>query len=249
MIILNNFINLSLVLSSFKVLIFIPLKQKYLLFFKAKITNNKKLIDCLTKYIRLSFDTKPQNIIKLLKDYWQLELPKLIISCHGGIANFGLQPKLKKALQEGLIKVANTSHIWIITAGTDTGIVKHVGDILKEYFPKSKHNLIAIGIAPWGVVSEKDSLIGCGVNRSFYFSLNLKNFNFEYLKIEVPYYTNQRTINAGNMFNLNSCHSYFLLVDDGTVGRYGCEISFRRRVERFLSRHKSEIYMDFDLSN
>jgi hypothetical protein len=181
------------------------------------------------EYIRLSFDTKPQNIIKLLKDYWQLELPKLIISVHGGIANFGLQPKLKQALQQGLIRVANTSHIWIITAGTDTGIVKHIGEILKEYFPNfSKNNLIAIGIAPWGVVNEKESLIGCG--------------------IEVPYYTNQRTINSGNQFNLNSCHSYFLLVDDGTVGRYGCEISFRRRVERFLSRHKSEIYMDFDLS-
>ena len=73
------------------------------------------------KYIRLSFDSKPQNIIKLLKTYWQLELPKLIISVHGGIANFGLQPKLKQAIEKGLIKVANTSQIWIITAGTDTG--------------------------------------------------------------------------------------------------------------------------------
>jgi hypothetical protein len=36
-------------------------------------------------------------------------------------------------------------------------------------------------------------------------------------------------------------------VDDGTVGKYGCEISLRRRLERYLSRHKSEIFMDFDL--
>lgn len=69
----------------------------------------------------MSFDTKPQNIIKLIKNYWQLELPKLIISVHGGIANYGLQTKLKQAIQRGLIKVANTSQIWIITAGTDTG--------------------------------------------------------------------------------------------------------------------------------
>ena len=111
----------------------------------------------------MSFDTKPQNIIKILKNYWQLELPKLIISVHGGIANFGLQPKLKQALTRGLGKVVNTSHIWIITAGTDTGVVKHIGDILKEIMPNSKHNIIAIGIAPWGVVSEKDSLIGTDV--------------------------------------------------------------------------------------
>ena len=73
------------------------------------------------KYIRFSFDTKPHHIIKLLKSYWQLELPKLIISIHGGIANFSLQPKLKQAIERGLMKVANTSKIWIITSGTDTG--------------------------------------------------------------------------------------------------------------------------------
>lgn len=73
----------------------------------------------------MSFDTKPQNIVKLLKNYWQLELPNLIISVHGGIANFGIQTKLKQAIQKGLAKVANTSHIWIITAGTDTGWTGH----------------------------------------------------------------------------------------------------------------------------
>ena len=132
----------------------------------------------------MSFDTKPQNIIKLIKNYWQLELPKLIISVHGGIANYGLQTKLKQAIQRGLIKVANTSQIWIITAGTDTGsfsklfslvnvkillkkcikgVVKHIGDILKDNHPKSRHNVIEIGIAPWGVVNERESLIGHGV--------------------------------------------------------------------------------------
>ena len=151
----------------------------------------------INQYIRLSFDTKPQNIINLVKNYWQLEFPKLIISVHGGIANFGLQPKLKQALKQGLIKVVNTSHIWIITAGTDTGVVKHIGDILKDILPNSSINIVAIGIAPWGVVNERESLIGQGV--------------------EVPYFSNQRTINSGHSFN------------------------------RFLSRHKSEISVGFDL--
>ena len=59
--------------------------------------------------------------MKLLKAYWQLELPKLIISIHGGIANFALQNKLKLAIERGLMNVAKTSKIWIITSGTDTG--------------------------------------------------------------------------------------------------------------------------------
>ena len=44
------------------------------------------------------------------------------------------------------------------------GVVKHIGDMLKNHFPKSRNNLVAIGIAPWGVITERDSLIGCGVN-------------------------------------------------------------------------------------
>jgi hypothetical protein len=54
-------------------------------------------------------------------NYWKLDLPKLIISVHGGIANFSLQPKLKQAIQRGLFKVANTSQIWIITSGINSG--------------------------------------------------------------------------------------------------------------------------------
>ncbi len=118
-----------------------------------------------------------------MKNYWQLELPKLIISVHGGIANYGLQPKLKQAIQRGLIKVANTSHIWLITAGTDTGVVKHIGDILREYFPKSRNNVVVIGIAPWGVVNERESLIGQDVtiyrHRKIRIILIKQNFFFK----------------------------------------------------------------------
>jgi transient receptor potential cation channel subfamily M protein 3 len=112
-------------------------------------------------------------VIKLLKTYWNLELPKLIISIHGGIANFGLQPKLKQAIQKSIIKVAKTSHIWIITAGTDTGVVKHVSDIIRDQFTHSPNNLIVIGVAPWGVVNEKESLIGQDVITISQFNLVL----------------------------------------------------------------------------
>ena len=54
---------------------------------------------------------------------------------------------------------------------------------------------------------------------------------------------------SGSSANLNDCHSYFLLVDDGTSGKYGCEIGFRRRLEKYLSRHKSEIYINFHFKN
>ena len=35
--------------------------------------------------------------------------------------------------------------------------------------------------------------------------------------------------------SLNKHHAYFLLVDNGTVGKYGAEIALRRKLEKFIS--------------
>lgn len=73
------------------------------------------------QYVRLSFDTSPEMVLRVLQEHWGLQLPKLVISVHGGIANFALQPKLKRIFRKGLLKAAKTAGAWIITAGTNTG--------------------------------------------------------------------------------------------------------------------------------
>ena len=35
--------------------------------------------------------------------------------------------------------------------------------------------------------------------------------------------------------SLNKHHAYFLLVDNGTVGKYGAEVALRRKLEKFIS--------------
>lgn len=37
---------------------------------------------------------------------------------------------------------------------------------------------------------------------------------------------------------LNNRHAYFLLVDNGTQGRYGAELILRRKLEKFISNQK-----------
>ena len=76
------------------------------------------------QYVRLSFDTSPEVVLKLFHEHWGLELPKLLISVHGGLTNFDLHPKLKRIFRKGLLKAAKTSGAWIITAGTNTGELK-----------------------------------------------------------------------------------------------------------------------------
>lgn len=69
----------------------------------------------------MSYDTKPDLLLHLMTKEWQLELPKLLISVHGGLQNFELQPKLKQVFGKGLIKAAMTTGAWIFTGGVNTG--------------------------------------------------------------------------------------------------------------------------------
>lgn len=69
----------------------------------------------------MSYDTKPDNLLHLMVKDWQLELPTLLISVHGGLQNFDLQPKLKQVFGKGLIKAAVTTGAWIFTGGVNTG--------------------------------------------------------------------------------------------------------------------------------
>lgn len=39
---------------------------------------------------------------------------------------------------------------------------------------------------------------------------------------------------------LNSHHSFFLLVDNGTAGKYGPEIILRRKLENYISKQRIE---------
>ncbi|XP_052793004.1 transient receptor potential cation channel subfamily M member 3-like isoform X2 [Mya arenaria] len=169
------------------------------------------------QYVRLSsYDTKADQVLQLLQHHWGLDLPKLLITVHGGILNFDLQPKLKRVFRKGLLKAAKTTGAWIITSGTNTGVTRHVGDAISDRTLKAKNKIIAIGIAPWGIVENKDELIGKDVI--------------------VPYHcvSSPRT----NYAVLNNNHSYFLLVDNGTVGKYGGEIIFRKRLEKYIAHQK-----------
>ncbi|XP_043934418.1 transient receptor potential cation channel subfamily M member 1 [Protopterus annectens] len=167
-------------------------------------------------YIRVSWDTKPDSLLHLMVKEWQLELPKLLISVHGGLQNFELQPKLKHVFGKGLIKAAMTTGAWIFTGGVNTGVIRHVGDALKDHSSKSRGKICAIGIAPWGIVENKEDLIGKDVNRAYQTMSNPLS------KLTI----------------LNNMHTHFILADNGTLGKYGSEVKLRRQLEKHISLQK-----------
>ncbi|XP_050015899.1 transient receptor potential cation channel subfamily M member 6 isoform X2 [Alexandromys fortis] len=170
-----------------------------------------------SKYIRTSWDTNSEHLLHLMLKEWNMELPKLVISVHGGIQNFKMSSNLKEAFSQGLVKAAETTGAWIITEGINSGVSKHVGDALKAHSSKCLRKISTVGIPPWGVIENQRELVGRDVVCMY------------------------QTV-GGNPFSklttLNSMHSHFILCDDGTVGKYGNEEKLRRNLEKQLSMQK-----------
>ncbi|XP_061820434.2 transient receptor potential cation channel subfamily M member 7 isoform X6 [Nerophis lumbriciformis] len=165
------------------------------------------------KYVRLSYDSRPETILRLMLKEWHMELPKILISVHGGVQNFDMHPRIKQVVGKGLIKAAVTTGAWILTGGVNTGVAKHVGDALKEHCSRSSKKICTIGIASWGFIENRNDLIG--------------------RDIIAPYQTLLNPLSKLNV--LNNLHSHFLLVDDGTVGKYGAEVQLRRDLEKHIN--------------
>uniref|UniRef100_A0A8C0IIL5 non-specific serine/threonine protein kinase n=1 Tax=Bubo bubo TaxID=30461 RepID=A0A8C0IIL5_BUBBB len=168
------------------------------------------------KYIRLSYDSNLDQLLHLMVKEWQMELPKLVISVHGGIQNFKLPSKVKQVFSKGLVKAAETTGAWIITEGINSGVSRHVGDALKGRASPHLRKICAVGIPPWGIIENQRDLIG-------------KDVVCLYQTLGNP---------LSKLSTLNSMHSHFLMADDGTVGKYGNEMVLRRNLEKYISLQK-----------
>eukprot|EP00794_Sanderia_malayensis_P009475 gene9475-10465_t len=171
------------------------------------------------RYTRLSDDDSVEDVLKLLLEEWNLKPPKLLISAIGGKRDFSLKKKFK--FREGLFKFATTTDAWVITGGTNTGVMKQVGRALQGTPTRNRvspsgegHGSVpCIGIAPWGNVEHREKLCQESESTINYHMLHRKGRKGAYL---------------------DNNHTHFLLVDDGTVGKYDIEREFRRKVEKAI---------------
>uniref|UniRef100_A0A4W6FW32 non-specific serine/threonine protein kinase n=1 Tax=Lates calcarifer TaxID=8187 RepID=A0A4W6FW32_LATCA len=191
---------------------------------KASPTNAYGIIDfedtatrvCRAKYVRVAVDSKAEALLQLMLREWQMERPKLLLTIQGGSENFTLPPKVKQAFSKGLITAALSTGAWILTDGINTGVSKYVGEAVKIFGGHDLRKRNTVGITPWGVIDNNMELIGRDVFR--------------------PYQP------LGNPLSkrvcLNGFHSHFLLVDDGTLGKHGCQQGFRKKLEKHIQLQK-----------
>ncbi|KAL3836664.1 hypothetical protein ACJMK2_022086 [Sinanodonta woodiana] len=174
------------------------------------------------KFVRVDPQTDMSTMLKLMMDVWGMEKPNLLISVTGGAKNFNMKPRLRDVFRRGLMKAAHSTGAWIITGGTHAGVMKHVGEAVKDYGLTSTNqkHVVTIGIAPWGVIQNRDALI----NKEGSWPAG---------------YRIEENLNSKESF-LDPNHSHFILVDNGTQHKFATEIPFRAELEREISEMQTD---------
>ncbi|CAF5086048.1 unnamed protein product, partial [Rotaria sp. Silwood1] len=114
-----------------------------------------------SQYIRLSVATKAETIVKFMYNGWNLPKPDIIISITGGAKNDGMPEQVRKIFQMGLVSAASRANAWLITSGTNAGVVEKVGEAINYCRYNNRKNALdipCIGIASWGYIAENEQL-------------------------------------------------------------------------------------------
>lgn len=187
-----------------------------------------------SQYVRLSEDTDVKDVIDLVTNGWKMPAPKVLISVTGAAQRFRVQPQVVDVVNQGLVRAAKQTAAWIITGGTDTGVMKLVGDAVR----KSHVDVPVIGIMPWAAVHGREQLVrepGELVDHATFSAVNGED--------DVRFY---RPIGHADSTGapLNPNHTHFIFTDtlepDGDRGSWpwGYEIAFRMNFEAHVRDSK-----------
>ena len=92
-------------------------------------------LDTSTPYIKVPWNypgdapgekisTHPQALLHFVENVWKLPRPKLLISITGGALDFSMR---EDGVLCKLMETARSTNAWVVTGGTNVGIMKHVG--------------------------------------------------------------------------------------------------------------------------
>ncbi|XP_021537037.1 transient receptor potential cation channel subfamily M member 4 isoform X1 [Neomonachus schauinslandi] len=177
-----------------------------------------------SNFLRLSDRTDPATVYNLVTRTWGFRAPNLVVSVLGGSGGPILQTWLQDLLRRGLVRAAQNTGAWIVTGGLHRGIGRHVGVAVRDHQTASTGGtkVVAMGMAPWGVVRNRDTL----TNPKGSFPARYPWRGDSEDRVQFP---------------LDYNYSAFFLVDDGTHGRLGGENRFRLRFESYVAQQKTGV--------
>ncbi|XP_044037406.1 transient receptor potential cation channel subfamily M member 4a isoform X2 [Siniperca chuatsi] len=176
-------------------------------------------------FLRLSCDTSPQIVYNLMTTHWGLPPPNLVVSVVGGKGHEKIKTWVRDVLRNGLVRAAQSTGAWILTGGLMEGVARCVGEAVRDHAAAapalSKKKVIAVGLAPWGLVHNRQQLVNA--QGSFPARYYVQNTSSNFCCLD------------------NNCQA-FLLVDDGSVGRRGGETAFQASLEDYISHQRTGIW-------
>ncbi|XP_060065040.1 transient receptor potential cation channel subfamily M member-like 2 [Ylistrum balloti] len=205
----------------------------------------------LRNYIRVNDDGNKEGpgsldeVLKSLMTEWDLKTPNLLISVTGGAKSFQVKTQQRTAFRRGLIKLARTTDPWIISGGSNTGIMKEVGEAVRDFNLTANcgQSIVAIGIATWGVVQNREHLRNGLGSKNEIENTNKASPGVADFNDPPKSYKLERVANRNETF-LNPNHTHFILVDDGTEHTFGKEITFRAEIENAVANLKTDTGKD-----
>ncbi|XP_061666415.1 transient receptor potential cation channel subfamily M member 4-like [Syngnathoides biaculeatus] len=176
-------------------------------------------------FLRLSWDTSPSMVYTLMTAHWGLAAPNLVVSVVGGEGRTKVKTWVREVLRQGLVKASQSTGAWILTAGLREGVGRCVGEAVRDHATAassvSLNKVVALGVAPWGLVHNRQQLVN------------------EQGSFPAKYYVHNTTRDS---CCLDNNYQAFLLVDDGSMGRRGGETVFRAKLEDYISHQRTGIW-------
>ncbi|KAM6897483.1 LOW QUALITY PROTEIN: transient receptor potential cation channel subfamily M member 4-like [Xenentodon cancila] len=176
-------------------------------------------------FLRMSWNTSPYIVYTLMTTHWGFPAPNLVVSVVGEESGTKVKTWVREILRHGLVKAAQSTGAWILTSGLREGVGRCVGEAVRDHATAassvSLNKVVAVGIAPWGLVHKRHQLVN-----------PQGSFPAKY-----HYHNSSR-----DSCCLDNNYQAFLLVDDGTVGRRGGEMGFRARLEEYISHQPTGIW-------
>ncbi|XP_068452218.1 transient receptor potential cation channel subfamily M member 4a [Clinocottus analis] len=164
-------------------------------------------------------------VFTLMTAHWGLPSPNLVVSVVGGEGHEKIKTWVRDVLRNGLVRAAQSTGAWILTGGLREDVSRCVGEAVRDHGAAapavSRKKVIAVGLAPWGLVHNRQQLVNA--QGSFPARYYVQNTSRDSCCLD------------------NNCQA-FLLVDDGSVGRRGGETGFRGRLEDYISHQRTGIW-------
>ena len=145
------------------------------------------------RYIRLSDESDVDRVVGLVRTVWDVRDAQVVISLTGGALDLKLKPHVHDVFNRGLVRAAQQTNAWIVTGGTDTGVMKLVGEAVRDY----QADVPCIGVATWGAVHGREILAANHGRDEFFIKTKAND-------------------TSGAALEPN--HTHFLLVDTGKEG-------------------------------